>query len=94
MNQDHEIFKLIYFYTDDCVKCQSIFKMVSEIADEFEGKALIIGRINMSKNEIPEMAGFKFPMLAVLRKFEDDWSSTYSEEWETQDIVEWLKKHV
>lgn len=94
MNRDLEIFKLVYFYTDDCTKCQSIFKMVNEIADEFEGKALIVGRINMSRNEIPEMAGFKFPMLAALRRFEDDWSATYNEEWELLEIVGWLRKHV
>lgn len=94
MGRNLEVFKLVYFYTDDCGKCQTIYEMLSEIADSFVGKALIVARINMSKNEIAEMAGFKFPMLALLRRFEDDWSSTYSEEWESHHIVEWLREHV
>lgn len=42
MNKDQEIFKLIFFYTDKCNKCEAIKQMVSELADEFSGKALII----------------------------------------------------
>ena len=53
--------------------------MVNEIAEEYTGKALIVGQINMTKNEIPEMAGFKFPMLALLRKFDDNMSATYND---------------
>lgn len=94
MKKDQEVFKLVFFYTDDCEKCEQIFFMVNEIAEEYSGKALIVARINMNKNEIPEMVGFKFPMLAVLRKFDDSQSATYNENWDMDEIVQWVQDHV
>lgn len=60
------------------------------MSEEFKGQALIVGRINMSKNDVSEMIGFKFPMLAVLRSFEDEKSATYLGEWDYQIVKKWV----
>lgn len=89
-----EVFKLVFFFEEGCMVCPGVFQIVHKIAEELKGQALIVGRINMSKNEVPEMVGYDFPLLAVLRSFQDNASSTYHGEWEYEDIKNWLQKAV
>ena len=88
------MYKLVYFYKDNCGKCEGVLEMVKRLSEEFKGKALIVGRINMSRNEIAEMIGFNVPMLAVLRSFDDEQSSTFDEEWDYGVIRKWVYSKV
>lgn len=89
-----EVFKLIFFFEDNCLVCTEVMRVVERIAEDFKGKALLVGKINMSKNEVPEMIGYEFPLLAVLRSFLDTGSSTYHGNWEYEDVKTWLEKAV
>jgi hypothetical protein len=53
-----------------------------------------VAKINMSKNEVSEMTNFSYPMLALLRKFDDNKSATYTEAWEMEEIYNWVQKFV
>lgn len=67
---------------------------MKRLSEEFKGQALIAGRINMSKNDISEMIGLQFPMVAVLRSFDDEKSSTYHGEWKYENVKKWLYEKV
>lgn len=55
---------------------------------------IMVAQINMSLNEVPQLRGYQYPMLALLRGFKDQGSQIYDGKWHPHDIEQFILKHV
>ena len=81
---------LVDFYTDWCLPCKMLDPILSEVAKELEGRA-IIGKVNMEQNLVARKFGVsRIPHLFVIRDGEvkTQWLGVLRKE----DIVKILKQ--
>lgn len=63
--------KVLYFYSDRSETSVIVSSIFEGIAEAFKNKPLIFGRLNIDKNEIPELHDIAIPSLIIIRHYGD-----------------------
>ena len=84
--------KIILFYTNNCAGCPEAVKGVEKIAKDFLHAKIFFGKINVAKNEVPDMNSI--PSLAFFDRFDRNNMDFYKGELDEGKMKKWiLSKH-
>lgn len=86
------LLKVIFFYADRHEECELILDYLYQIANEYARmkKHVIFARMNIAKNELPELADMDVPSLVVIKGYGDTEASNYEGSWDRTFVKEFL----
>lgn len=84
--------KIILFYTNNCQGCPDALKTVEKIAKKFLNTNIYFGKINVAKNEVPDMTNI--PGLAFFDRLDPNRMDFYKGNLDEEKMKKWiLDKH-
>ncbi len=90
MSTDLETSKIIYFYSDRSEPSMIISDTFVMIAEVFKNKKAIFARLNIDRNEIPELHDIGIPSMVILKSYGDTKAENYEGNWTENDMKEWI----
>jgi len=86
------ILKVIFFYSDRSEECDMILDYLYLLANEYTRlrKHAFFARMNVDKNEVPELAEMDVPSLVVIKGYGDEEATNYEGSWDRASVKEFL----
>lgn len=88
--EDAPVLKVIFFYSDRSENSVILSDIFAVIAETFKHKPLVFARINIDRNEIPELHDIGIPSLITIRHYGDENAQNYEGVWSEEDMKEWI----
>lgn len=88
---EHKQHLLMYYYSDNCNRCDYFQSIFEEFAEKHAHEKLKFGRLNLSKNEALEVIHLKVPSLHYTTGYDDPHVQVYNGEYlSLEDVENWF----
>lgn len=94
MTKDSEIDKVIFMYSDRSETSRILADEYVGIAEQLKRQRCYFAKINLDRNEIPELQDVEVPALVILKGFGDLTAINYDGSWTREDMKKWIYNRV
>ena len=94
MNSNPQMDKVIYIYADRSERSIIIMSDYMAAAEQLKHQNCIFARLNIDRNEIPELYDVEIPSLVILKGFGDLTAVNFEGEWTREEMRKFIYNRV
>lgn len=94
MTKDTDVYKVVFMYSDRSESSRILADEFVSIAEQLKRQRCYFAKINLDRNEIPDLQDVEVPAMVILKGFGDTLALNYEGSWTREDMKAFIYNRV